>query len=104
MLGATATLLWRHYIGELVAAATVVMSLSGPGRAAVFSGDTGTGKKNQGICRTGWVPDLSDGTYSAEVASLRHDTYTWNRSLDPTANDTDSDTDNLPDQQHNNPH
>ena len=83
---------------------TVTLTLTGPGLDAVFSGDNGTGKKNHGIFRTGWVPDLSDGTYAAEVTSLAHDSFAWNQALDPTGNDTDLDGDNQPDQQHFIPH
>ena len=71
---------------ELVPNATVTLALSGPGLDAVYSGDTGVNKKTRGVYRTGWLPDLADGTYTAEVTDLSHPDYGWDGSLDPNGN------------------
>jgi hypothetical protein len=84
---------------ELVARASITVVLTGP-VGGTFSGVT----DNSGVYRTTWLADLPDGTYTAEVTSLSHATLAWNRLLDATANDTDVDGDDLPDQQHTIPH
>ncbi|MBI1886390.1 MAG: S8 family serine peptidase [Chloroflexi bacterium] len=66
---------------------------------ASYNGTTDT----NGIFRSGWITPGA-GTYIAEVTSLTHATYSWNKSLDPTSLDTDLDGDNLPDQSHTIPH
>lgn len=64
---------------------------------------TGT-TDSSGRFLTGWIRTWNDGEYLIEVTALTHATYLWNRSLDPTGNDTDLDGDNLPDQLHAVPH
>ena len=82
---------------ELVEQASVSLTVTGPGVNQTFAGATGAGKKTRGVFSTGWMRDLADGTYTEEVTSLAHDTFTWNPALDPMGNDTDLDGDNLPD-------
>jgi uncharacterized delta-60 repeat protein len=82
----------------VVAGASVTVVLTGP-LGGTFTGST----DSNGLFRTDWMRDVPSGTYTAEVTSLTHSTLTWDQSLDPTANDTDIDGDNLPDQQHSNP-
>ena len=52
-----------------------------------------------GVFTSSWFNNVANGTYVAEVTSITRSGYTWNKSLDPTSNDTDLDSDNLPDQQ-----
>jgi uncharacterized delta-60 repeat protein len=82
----------------VVSGANVTVVLTGP-VPGIFSGST----DSNGVFRTNWVRDVSDGIYTAEVTSLTHSTLSWDQDLDPTGNDTDIDGDNLPDQQHSNP-
>lgn len=84
---------------EAVAGASVTVVLTGP-KSSTLSGTT----DSTGVFTSGWVTKVPDGTYLAEVTALTHSTYVWNKDLDPTTNDTDVDGDNLPDQQHINPH
>ncbi len=67
---------------EPVPNATVTLSLIGPGVDAVNSGDTSNGKKSRGVFSTDWIPDLADGTYTADVTGLTHTGYSWNPDLD----------------------
>ena len=69
-------------------------------RGEEVTGASGKGKKNQGVFSSEWMGNLADGTYTAEVISLFHDSFSWNQALDPTGNDTDLDGNNRPDQQH----
>lgn len=78
---------------------TVFLEL-GPSVVASFSGTT----DSTGVFRTGWMLELANGTYTAEVTVLTHASYNWDQSLDPTPNDTDVNANNLPDQQHTIPH
>lgn len=82
-----------------VAGATIRVVVTGP-LTATFNGTT----DSAGLFVSKWLNAVPNGTYLAEVTVLTHSTYVWNRDLDPTANDTDLDADNLPDQQHNKPH
>ena len=82
---ATVTVELRNLAGDLVAS---------------FTGIT----NDEGVFRTDFVKNLADDTYLGEVTILTHATFVWNQALDPTANDTDVDGDNLPDQEHAIPH
>ncbi|MGQ9576782.1 MAG: hypothetical protein ACUVUC_15855 [Thermoguttaceae bacterium] len=84
---------------ETVAGASVTVVLTGP-KQSTLSGTT----DSTGVFTSGWVTNVPNGTYLAEVSALTHSMYVWNQGLDPTANDTDVDGDNLPDQEHVNPH
>ena len=54
----------------------------------------------EGTVRTDYINNLADDTYRGEVTNLIHTTFDWNKTLDPTVNDTDVDTDDLPDEEH----
>jgi len=83
----------------VVPGASVTIVLTGPS-GGTFSGTT----DSSGNFRTGWISNLPDGAYVAEVIGLTHATYVWQGSLDPTASDADGDGDGLPDQAHAIPH
>lgn len=83
----------------VVPSASVTVVLTGPS-GGTFSGTTDL----NGTFRTGWISNLPNGAYVAEVTGLTHSTYTWQGSLDPTTNDADGDGDGLPDQTHAIPH
>ena len=70
------------------------------GLVASLSGTT----DSQGVFRTAFIGNLTNDDYLAEVTALGHNSFVWNKALDPTANDTDTDGDTLPDQQHAIPH
>src|SRR5205085_2498911 len=61
------------------AAVTVVLLNSQGQVVASFSGNTAN---RTGVFQTGWVQNLANGTYLAEVTGLSHATYIWNRNLD----------------------
>ncbi len=85
----------------VVQGATVNVELDGPDPfLRNFSGIT----NRSGVFRSEWVLDVPSGAYLAEVFSLTHPSFSWDRNLDPTANDRDEDGDNFPDQRHTNPH
>jgi hypothetical protein len=84
---------------SLVPGASVTIVLTGPADGT-FSGST----NNRGVFRTGWISNLPNGAYAAEVTALSHGTFVWVGALDPTTNDADGDTDGLPDQAHAIPH
>jgi hypothetical protein len=81
----------------LVSNATVTVELRNSSGTLVGT-STGTTSK-QGVFTSSSFSNLPSGTYVAEVTALTSSTYTWNKVLDPTPNDTDLDGDNLPDQQ-----
>jgi hypothetical protein len=86
---------------SLVPGASVTVELTGPGPAGgTFSGTT----NNRGMFRTGWISNLPNGAYTAEVTGLSHSTFSWVGALDPSTNDADGDADGLPDQAHTIPH
>ncbi len=62
------------------------LALNGPGLDELFSGATSSGKKNQGVFSTGWLQDLADGDYTAEVTGLTHADYPWAEGLAPNGN------------------
>lgn len=80
----------------LVQSATVTVELRNSSGTLIGTASGTTSK--QGIF-SGSFNNLANGTYVAEVTALTSSTYTWNKLLDPTPNDTDLDGDNLPDQQ-----
>jgi len=85
----------------VVQGATVNVELDGPDPfLRTFSGVT----NRSGVLRSEWFLDVPSGAYVAEVFSLTHPSFSWDRNLDPTANDTDTDADNFPEQRHTNPH
>lgn len=71
---------------ELVPNATVNLALTSPGLDELFSGATSSGKKNRGVFSTGWLQDLTDGDYTAEVIGLTHTDYPWDEGLAPNGN------------------
>jgi hypothetical protein len=81
---------------ELVSGVTVTVNVSGP-QGGTFSGIA----RHSGVFTVRWnkLSNLPPGTYTAEVIGLSHETYRWAGYLDPTAADTDSDADWLPDEQ-----
>jgi PKD repeat protein len=63
---------------------------------------TDSGKTDaDGIFTSSWFNSLPAGTYVAEVLAVEDDSFRWNKSLDSSANISDIDGDNLPDQQFN---
>jgi hypothetical protein len=80
----------------VVSAASVTVALRNSVGALV---GTGTGSTDaNGRFVSGWFSNLANGTYVAEIGSLTHLTFVWNQNLDPTANDSDLDSDGMPDQ------
>jgi len=90
----------------VVSGATVTVELRNSSGTLIgtFTGTT----DSTGRFRTSRTGSLASGTYWAEVTVLSHATYTWNKALDPTSQDTDlgwnSTPNDFPDQSHAIPH
>ena len=78
-----------------VPGATVIVEVRA-GNDSLMSSFTGLTDR-KGVFKSGWLSDLSAGTYRAEVIQLVRTGMTWKDSLDPTSNDGDMDSDGLPD-------
>ena len=67
----------------VVAGETVTVVVGGP-TGGTFSGTTDAA----GVFTSGWLSDVPDGTYTADVTAVTDGTFTWNALLDVEADET----------------